>query len=72
MTDSPPSRLNRFWPTYFVCRKVSNASAALSRPSTCFCFSRSGCACLTSIRCWSHSRSSGSVMCMYSTPTVRQ
>ena len=27
---------------------------------------------LTSTRCWSHSRSSGSVMCMYSTPTVRQ
>ena len=31
MTDSPPSRENRFWPTYLVCRKVSNASAALSR-----------------------------------------
>ena len=31
MTDSPPSSENRFWPTYLVCRKVSNASAALSR-----------------------------------------
>jgi hypothetical protein len=27
MTDSPPSREKRFWPTYFVCRKVSKASA---------------------------------------------
>lgn len=31
MTDSPPSSENRFWPTYLVCRNVSNASAALSR-----------------------------------------
>ena len=31
MTDSPPSRLKRFWPTNFVWRKVSKASAALSR-----------------------------------------
>ncbi len=31
MTDSPPSSENRFWPTYLVCRKVSNASAAFSR-----------------------------------------
>ena len=30
MSDSPPSRLKRFWPTYFVCRNVSNASASLS------------------------------------------
>ena len=31
MTDSPPSRENRFCPTNFVCRKVSKASAALRR-----------------------------------------
>ena len=30
MTDSPPSRENRFCPTNLVCRKVSNASAWLS------------------------------------------
>lgn len=30
MTDSPPSREKRFWPTNLVCRNVSNASAALS------------------------------------------
>ena len=30
MSDSPPSRLKRFWPTYLVCRNVSNASASLS------------------------------------------
>ncbi len=32
MTDSPPSSEKRFWPTNFVWRKVSKASAALSRP----------------------------------------
>ena len=31
MADSPPSRPKRFWPTYFVWRNFSNASAALSR-----------------------------------------
>ena len=30
MTVSAPSSENRFWPTYLVCRKVSNASAAFS------------------------------------------
>ena len=30
MVVSPPSRLNRFWPTNLVCRNVSNASAWLS------------------------------------------
>jgi hypothetical protein len=39
ISDSPPSSEKRFWPTYLVCRKVSNASAALSRLSTCFCSS---------------------------------
>ena len=39
ISDSPPSSENRFWPTYLVCRKVSNASAALSRLRMCFCSS---------------------------------
>ena len=42
MTDSPPSSEKRFWPTYFVCRKVSNASAAFSRRRMRSCSSRSG------------------------------
>ena len=42
MTVSAPSRLNRFWPTYLVCRNVSNASATLSRPRMCNCSSRVG------------------------------
>ena len=31
ITVSAPSRLNRLWPRYLVCRKRSKASAALSR-----------------------------------------
>ena len=72
MSVSAPSRLNRFCPRYLVCRKRSNASAALSRsrmrrfsvgvglgvPGTSTCS-------------WIHSFWSGSWMCMYSTPTVR-
>ena len=42
MTDSPPSRLKRFWPTYLVCRKVSNASASLSLPRMRICSSWPG------------------------------
>ena len=38
---SAPSRLNRFCPRYLVCRKRSNASAALSR-SRMRCFSADG------------------------------
>ncbi|OUD85956.1 hypothetical protein BC477_16215 [Clavibacter michiganensis subsp. michiganensis] len=30
IVDSPPSRLKRFCPTYFVWRNVSNASDSLS------------------------------------------
>ena len=33
IADSAPSSPNRFWPTYFVARNFSNASAALSRES---------------------------------------
>ena len=40
MTDSPPSSEKRFWPTNLVCRKVSNASAALSRRRMRSCSSR--------------------------------
>ena len=39
ITDSPPSSENRFWPTYLVCRNVSNASAAFSRSRMYFCSS---------------------------------
>ena len=40
MTDSPPSSEKRFWPTNFVWRKVSKASAALSRRMIRICSSR--------------------------------
>ena len=42
ISDSPPSSENRFCPTYLVCRKVSNASAAFSRLRMCFCSLRVG------------------------------
>ncbi len=42
MTLSLPSSEKRFCPTYLVCRKVSNASAALSRTRMCFCSSAVG------------------------------
>ncbi len=42
MADSPPSSENRFWPTNLVCRKVSNASAALSRRRIRICSSLLG------------------------------
>ena len=72
ITDSPPSRENRFWPTYLVCRNVSKASAALSVRRMRSCSVRSGLSGAVSIPCWIHWRCSGSCMCMYSMPTVRQ
>ena len=72
MTVSPPSSENRFCPMYLVCRNVSNASALFSRPRMYFCSSTGGFSCLTSTRCWIQRRCAGSMMCMYSTPTVRQ
>ena len=72
ISDSPPSSEKRFCPTNLVCRKVSNASAVLSRPRMCFCSSRSGLPGGTSTRSWIQARSLGSWMCMYSMPTVRQ
>ncbi|RPK91261.1 hypothetical protein EES46_11050 [Streptomyces sp. ADI98-10] len=72
MTDSPPSSENRFWPTYFVCRNVSNASAAFSRRRMRSCSSRSGFGRGRSTRSWSHLRCFGSWMCMNSMPVVRQ
>ena len=72
MTDSPPSREKRFWPTNFVCRKVSNASAALRRSMMCASSSLAKGLRGVSISRWSQARSSGSVMCMYSMPMVRQ
>ncbi|SLH57127.1 Uncharacterised protein [Mycobacteroides abscessus subsp. abscessus] len=72
MTDSAPSSENRFWPTYLVCRNVSNASAALSRFRMYFCCATVGLTCFCSTRSWIHCSCSGSRMCMYSTPTWRQ
>ena len=72
MVLSPPSRLNRFCPTNLVCRKVSNASAALSRRRIRSCSSREVLANGRSTVAWIQARWSGSWMCMYSMPTVRQ
>ncbi len=72
MVVSPPSRENRFWPTYLVCRKVSNASASFSLARIRSCSSRGGFTCGRSTRSWIHLRCSGSWMCMYSIPVVRQ
>ena len=73
ISDSPPSSENRRCPTNLVCRNVSNASAALSRPRMCFCSSaRRASRTCCSTRSWIQRRSSGSWMCMYSTPTRRQ
>ena len=72
MRLSAPSSEKRLCPTYFVCRKCSNASAAFSRSS-----SRSFSSCETtrstpSTRSWIQRFSSASWMCMYSMPTVPQ
>ena len=72
MVVSPPSSENRFWPTYLVCRKVSNASASFSLARIRSCSSRGGLVCGRSTRSWIHLRCSGSWMCMYSMPVVRQ
>ncbi len=72
MTVSAPSSENRFCPTYFVCRKVSNASAALSLLRMYFCWATVGLSCLTSMRSCSHFCCSGSRMWVYSTPMCRQ
>ena len=72
MTVSAPSSEKRFCPTYLVCRNASNASAALSLDRMYFCSATGTRSCGTSMRSWSQARFSGSRMCMYSTPTVRQ
>ena len=72
MTVSAPSSENRFCPTYFVCRNVSNASAAFSLDRMYFCCATVGFSCLTSTRSCSHFCCSGSRMWVYSTPTWRQ
>ena len=69
---SAPSRLKRFCPRYFVCRKRSNASAALSRSRIRRFSSWLATGGTPSTRSWIHSFWSGSWMCMYSTPTVRE
>ena len=69
---SPPSRENRFWPTNLVWRKVSNASAWLSFCRIRSCSSRGSLVCGRSTRSWIQRRCSGSMMCMYSMPVVRQ
>ena len=72
MTVSAPSSENRFWPTYLVCRNVSNASAAFIFDRMYFCSATVGLSCLTSMRSCSHFCCSGSRMWVYSTPTWRQ
>ena len=69
---SEPSRLKRFCPTYFVCRNVSNASAWFSLPRMRICSECVGFAYGRSRFSWNQRRWSGSWMCMYSMPTVRQ
>ena len=72
MTVSAPSSEKRFCPTYLVCRNASNASAALSLERMYFCSATGTLSCGTSMRSCSQARFSGSRMCMYSTPVVRQ
>ena len=72
MVVSAPSSEKRFWPTNLVCRKVSKASAWLSFSRIRSCSSRGGFWCGRSTRSWIQRRCSGSMMCMYSMPTVRQ
>ena len=72
IADSAPSSPKRFCPTYFVARNFSNASAALSR-SRMWRWSSVGSSGDTPSTCsWIHRCSSGSWMCMYSMPIVRQ
>ena len=73
MAVSAPSMPKRFWPTYFVPRNFSNASAALSRSRMWRCSSGVEARCSTPSTCsWIQRFSSGSWMCMYSMPIVRQ
>ena len=72
MTLSAPSRPKRLWPTNFVWRNVSNASAAFSRSRMRCLRSRPNGGCSRSTRSWIHSFSAGSWMCMYSRPIVRE
>ena len=71
MTVSAPSRLKRLCPRYFVCRKRSNASAALSRSRMRRLSSSDGSTLTPSTWSWIQAFCSGSWMCMYSTPMVR-
>ena len=70
MSVSPPSRLNRLWPTYRAWRNFSNDSERSSFLSTRFrsSVSRGSELRVGSMRSWSHFFCSGSWMCMYSTP----
>ena len=72
MALSAPSMPKRFWPTYLVSKKRSRASAAFSRSRMCSFSSSPGAKLNPSTCSWSQRFSSGSWMCMYSTPTVRQ
>ena len=59
MSDSPPSRLKRFWPTYLVCRNVSNASASFSLRRMRSCSSWPGFWYFCSTLSWNHLRWAG-------------
>ena len=56
IADSPPSKLNRFCPTYLVCKKFSNASAAFSLRKIRSCSSRGGLVSARSMRSCIHCR----------------
>ena len=60
MSDSPPSRLKRFWPTNLVCRKVSKISDSFSLSRIRRCSSRGSDSCGRSTRSWIHLRWVGS------------
>ena len=72
ISDSAPSRPKRFWPRYLVPRNFSNASAALSRSRMWRWSSTGSLEGAPSTCSWIQRFSSGSWMCMYSMPTVRQ
>ncbi len=72
MADSAPSMPKRFWPTYLVARNFSKASAALRRPRMWRCSSGSIRLLTPSTCSWIQCFCTGSEMCMYSMPTVRQ
>ena len=72
--DSPPSKENRFWPTYLVCKKFSKETASFNLLKIC-CFwsaSKLGWLSLILMRSWIHWITCGFLMYMYSIPICWQ